>query len=68
MAGDHGVVSNPLTQISRALLEDVVQRMELFGSGHQAVRPAKQMKIGLILMDILEMPDMDGIQTCRTHP
>ncbi len=43
-----------------ALLEDMVQHVELCDSGHQAVERAKQMPFDLILMDI-QMPDMDGI-------
>ncbi|XPE51154.1 response regulator [Shigella flexneri] len=44
-----------------ALLEDMVQHVELCDSGHQAVERAKQMPFDLILMDI-QMPDMDGIR------
>ncbi len=47
-----------------ALLEDMVQHVELCDSGHQAVERAKQMPFDLILMDI-QMPDMDGIRACE---
>ncbi|PWD14144.1 two-component sensor histidine kinase BarA [Salmonella enterica subsp. enterica serovar Anatum] len=47
-----------------ALLEDKVQHVELWDSGHQAVDRAKQMQFDLILMDI-QMPDMDGIRACE---
>ncbi len=50
-----------------ALLEDMVQHVELCDSGHQAVERAKQMPFDLILMDI-QMPDMDGIRACGAHP
>ena len=46
-----------------ALLEDMVQHVELCDSGHQAVERAKQMPFDLILMD--PMPDMDGIRACE---
>ncbi|QRG79978.1 two-component sensor histidine kinase BarA [Citrobacter sp. R56] len=47
-----------------ALLEDIVQHVELCDSGHQAVDRAKQLQFDLILMDI-QMPDMDGIRACE---
>ncbi|NDO81936.1 two-component sensor histidine kinase BarA [Citrobacter sp. NCU1] len=47
-----------------ALLEDIVQHVELCDSGHQAVERAKQLQFDLILMDI-QMPDMDGIRACE---
>lgn len=48
-----------------ALLEDMVQHVELCDSGHQAVERAKQMPFDLILMDI-QMPDMDGIRPANS--
>lgn len=47
-----------------ALLDDLVQHVELCDSGQQAVDRAKQMQFDLILMDI-QMPDMDGIRACE---
>lgn len=47
-----------------ALLDDLVQHVELCNSGQQAVDRAKQMQFDLILMDI-QMPDMDGIRACE---
>ncbi|MGP3593428.1 two-component sensor histidine kinase BarA [Vagococcus sp. WN89Y] len=47
-----------------ALLDDLVQHVELCDSGIQAIERAKQMQFDLILMDI-QMPDMDGIRACE---
>ncbi|XTZ37584.1 two-component sensor histidine kinase BarA [Salmonella enterica] len=47
-----------------ALLDDLVQHVELCESGMQAIERAKQMQFDLILMDI-QMPEMDGIRTCE---
>jgi len=47
-----------------ALLDDLVQHVELCDSGQQAVNRAKEMPFDVILMDI-QMPEMDGIRACE---
>ena len=47
-----------------ALLEDLVQQVQLCDNGQQAVDRARQQQFDLILMDI-QMPDMDGIRACE---